>query len=200
MVVDATKIDKYRDLFVQALIKECERQGVEHSLVYVSNNVDAMQIDAHPTVFVEPYGFVRLKMVPDADEHTTAKVVAGLIRDLYNEKPNPNVLVINRSELIGKPLYNMLLQLDCAPIYAHSKTPTDKFYKLCEAADVIVTATGNKIELPYIPGQTIIDVSADATDMKGKYNISYWGMSEIGKATVTKIVSRGKGEHKKESY
>ena len=53
-----------------------------------------------------------------------------------------NVVMINRSNLIGKPLYHLLLQNNATVITCHSKTKNLKEY--CKNADVIVTAVGDR--------------------------------------------------------
>lgn len=54
-----------------------------------------------------------------------------------------NVLIINHNILIGKPLAGRLLNLDATVTLAHSKT--NDLEKYLQNADIIVTATGNKI-------------------------------------------------------
>lgn len=54
-----------------------------------------------------------------------------------------NVLVINHNILIGRPLAGRLLNLDATVTLAHSKTKN--LEKYLQNADIIVTATGNKI-------------------------------------------------------
>lgn len=71
-----------------------------------------------------------------------------------------NVLIINRSNIVGRPLVNLLLDKDATVTIAHSKTKNlvDKI----KSADVIITAVGipDFIKKEYInENQTIIDVS-----------------------------------------
>ncbi|MEO9276414.1 MAG: bifunctional 5,10-methylenetetrahydrofolate dehydrogenase/5,10-methenyltetrahydrofolate cyclohydrolase [Nitrososphaera sp.] len=53
-----------------------------------------------------------------------------------------NVVIINRSNLVGKPLYHMLLERDATVTMCHSKTANIK--KHCLNADIIVTAIGDR--------------------------------------------------------
>ena len=53
-----------------------------------------------------------------------------------------NVVMINRSNLIGKPLYHLLLQNNATVITCHSKTKNLAIY--CKEADIIITAVGNR--------------------------------------------------------
>lgn len=52
------------------------------------------------------------------------------------------VVLINRSSLVGKPLYHLLLARDATVITCHSKTKNIK--ELCKMADIIITAVGDR--------------------------------------------------------
>ena len=73
-----------------------------------------------------------------------------------------NVVLINRSNLVGKPLYHLLLQRDATVITCHSKTKN--LTELCQAADVVITAVGNRAKFTLTPemikeGAIVIDVA-----------------------------------------
>ena len=53
-----------------------------------------------------------------------------------------NVVLINRSNLVGKPLYHLLLEKNATVITCHSKTKN--LLELCQSADVIITAVGDR--------------------------------------------------------
>ena len=53
-----------------------------------------------------------------------------------------NVVMINRSNLIGKPLYHLLLEKNATVITCHSRTKNLK--ELCRSADVVITAVGDR--------------------------------------------------------
>ena len=53
-----------------------------------------------------------------------------------------NVVIINRSNLVGKPLYHLLLQRYSTVTICHSRTLNLK--EICQNADVIVTGVGNR--------------------------------------------------------
>ncbi|EPA06640.1 bifunctional 5,10-methylenetetrahydrofolate dehydrogenase/5,10-methenyltetrahydrofolate cyclohydrolase [Candidatus Nitrosarchaeum limnium] len=52
------------------------------------------------------------------------------------------VVLINRSNLVGKPLYHLLLARDATVITCHSKTKNIK--EMCQMADIIITAVGDR--------------------------------------------------------
>jgi|TARA_B100001750_G_scaffold246199_1_gene267788 methylenetetrahydrofolate dehydrogenase (NADP+)/methenyltetrahydrofolate cyclohydrolase len=70
---------------------------------------------------------------------------SGIMELFYYYKINlegKNVVMINRSNLIGKPLYHLLLQNNATVITCHSKTRNLAEY--CKNADIIITAVGNR--------------------------------------------------------
>ena len=70
---------------------------------------------------------------------------SGIMEMFYYYKINlegKNVMMINRSNLIGKPLYHLLLQNNATVISCHSKT--SNLNEFCKNADVIITAVGDR--------------------------------------------------------
>lgn len=90
---------------------------------------------------------------------------AGIIRLLkeYNiQISGKTVLIINRSEIVGKPLAHMLMAMDATVIIAHSKTPKNFLKAMMKSCDIIVAATGQAkwIKPSMIAvNQVLIDVS-----------------------------------------
>ncbi|MDH3278117.1 MAG: bifunctional 5,10-methylenetetrahydrofolate dehydrogenase/5,10-methenyltetrahydrofolate cyclohydrolase [Nitrosopumilus sp.] len=73
-----------------------------------------------------------------------------------------NVVLINRSNLVGKPLYHLLLERNATVITCHSKTKN--LVELCQMADIIITAVGNRSKFTLTPemikqGAIVIDVA-----------------------------------------
>ena len=70
--------------------------------------------------------------------------------DYYNiELDGKNVVIINRSNLVGKPLYHLLLARDATIITCHSKTKN--INELCQLADIIITAVGDRKKFTLTP-------------------------------------------------
>jgi len=70
---------------------------------------------------------------------------SGIMEMFYYYKINlqgKNVVMINRSYLIGKPLYHLLLQNNATVITCHSKT--ENLHEYCKNADIIITAVGDR--------------------------------------------------------
>ena len=73
-----------------------------------------------------------------------------------------NVVLINRSNLVGKPLYHLLLERNATVITCHSRTKNIE--ELCRSADVIITAVGDRTKFTLTPdmikeGAIVIDVA-----------------------------------------
>ena len=81
------------------------------------------------------------------------------------------VVMINRSNLIGKPLYHLLLEKDATVITCHSKTTNLK--GICQTADVVITGVGNREKFVLTPdmikqGAIVIDVAISKHEEKLK--------------------------------
>lgn len=79
------------------------------------------------------------------------------------------VVMINRSNLIGKPLYHLLLEKNATVMTCHSKTKN--LAELCKTADVIITAVGDRTKFTLTPdmikdGAVVIDVAISRRDGK----------------------------------
>jgi len=70
--------------------------------------------------------------------------------DYHNiELKGKNIVLINRGNLVGKPLYHLLLARDATVITCHSKTKN--INELCQLADIIITAVGDRSKFTLTP-------------------------------------------------
>ena len=60
-----------------------------------------------------------------------------------------NVVLINRSNLVGKPLYHLLLEKNATVITCHSRTK--EIEKFCKSADIVITAVGDRTKFTLTP-------------------------------------------------
>ena len=60
-----------------------------------------------------------------------------------------NVVLINRSNLVGKPLYHLLLEKNATVITCHSRTK--EIEKFCQSADIVITAVGDRAKFTLTP-------------------------------------------------
>ena len=78
------------------------------------------------------------------------------------ELEGKNVVLINRSNLVGKPLYHLLLDKNATVITCHSRTKN--LTELCKSADIIITAVGDRNKFTLTSdmikeGAIVIDVA-----------------------------------------
>jgi len=105
-----------------------------------------------------------------------------------------NIVVINRSNLVGKPLYHLLLEKNATVLTCHSKTKN--LEEMCKSADIIITAVGDRNKFTLTPemikeGAIVIDVAIS------RFNEKLVGDSEfdqiIQKASFATPVPGGVG-------
>ena len=80
-----------------------------------------------------------------------------------------NVVIINRSNLVGKPLIHLLLEKNATVTIAHSKTKD--LADICKNADIIITGVGDRTKFTLMPemireGAIVIDVATSRLDGK----------------------------------
>ncbi|ABX13013.1 bifunctional 5,10-methylenetetrahydrofolate dehydrogenase/5,10-methenyltetrahydrofolate cyclohydrolase [Nitrosopumilus maritimus] len=78
------------------------------------------------------------------------------------ELEGKNIVLINRSNLVGKPLYHLLLDKNATVITCHSRTKN--LVELCQSADIIITAVGDRNKFTLTSdmikeGAIVIDVA-----------------------------------------
>lgn len=80
-----------------------------------------------------------------------------------------NVVVINRSNLVGKPLLHLLLEENATVTMCHSKT--NDLVGICRNADIIITGVGDRSKFTLTSdmirdGAVVIDVATSRLDGK----------------------------------
>ena len=80
-----------------------------------------------------------------------------------------NIVLINRSNLVGKPLYHLLLEKNATVITCHSRTKN--LAGLCQSADIIITAVGDRSKFVLTPEMIkedaiVIDVAISRVEEK----------------------------------
>lgn len=88
-----------------------------------------------------------------------------LLRDHLGDLSGLNALVVGRSNIVGKPMAQLLLRDSATVTIAHSRTKD--LPQLCRQTDILVAAVGRPhfIKGDWIrPGATVIDVGINRTD------------------------------------
>jgi methylenetetrahydrofolate dehydrogenase (NADP+)/methenyltetrahydrofolate cyclohydrolase len=85
--------------------------------------------------------------------------VTMLLQDALGHLTGSNAVVVGRSNLVGRPVAQLLLRLDCTVTITHSRTRD--LPALCRQADILVVAIGRTefVRGDWIkPGAAVIDV------------------------------------------
>ncbi|MCS5559746.1 MAG: bifunctional methylenetetrahydrofolate dehydrogenase/methenyltetrahydrofolate cyclohydrolase FolD [Oceanospirillaceae bacterium] len=82
-----------------------------------------------------------------------------MLQDYHGDLTGMNAVVVGRSNIVGKPMFNLLLQQSCTVTVAHSRTKDIE--AVVREADIVVAAVGvpELVKGSWIkPGATVIDV------------------------------------------
>jgi methylenetetrahydrofolate dehydrogenase (NADP+)/methenyltetrahydrofolate cyclohydrolase len=94
-----------------------------------------------------------------------------------------NAVIVGRSNIVGKPMAQMLLARDATVTVCHSHTRD--LPAICRTADILVVATGKPqfVDASYIkPGAVVIDVGMDRTDAGLVGDVDYDEVAPLSKA------------------
>lgn len=104
----------------------------------------------------------------------TPRSIIELIKSTGIDIAGKNAIVIGRSNIVGKPVSQLLLNENATVTICHSKTKNLK--EICSKADILVSAVGNPgfITGEYIKeGAVVIDVGTTVVDGKLKGDICF---------------------------
>ena len=94
---------------------------------------------------------------------------ALLIKETLGDLTGLHAVVVGRSNLVGKPIAQLLLKENCTVTVCHSRTKNLK--EVCLSADILVAAVGipELVKGDWVsPGTTIIDVGINRLDAPEK--------------------------------
>ncbi|NDW02068.1 bifunctional methylenetetrahydrofolate dehydrogenase/methenyltetrahydrofolate cyclohydrolase FolD [Salipiger sp. PrR002] len=92
-----------------------------------------------------------------------------MLRDQLGSLSGLNAVVVGRSNIVGKPMAQLLLGDSCTVTIAHSRTKD--LPEVCRRADILVAAVGRPEMIPgdwVKPGATVIDVGINRVDAPEK--------------------------------
>jgi methylenetetrahydrofolate dehydrogenase (NADP+)/methenyltetrahydrofolate cyclohydrolase len=92
-----------------------------------------------------------------------------MLKDRLGNLSGLNALVIGKSNIVGKPMAQLLLAEGCTVTVAHSRTRNTA--DLCRQADILVVAVGRPelVKGDWVkPGATVIDVGINRIERDGK--------------------------------
>ena len=92
-----------------------------------------------------------------------------MLRDHLGSLSGLDAVVVGRSNIVGKPMAQLLLGDSCTVTIAHSRT--QDLGAVCRRADILVAAVGRPEMIPGAwvkPGATVIDVGINRIERDGK--------------------------------
>jgi methylenetetrahydrofolate dehydrogenase (NADP+)/methenyltetrahydrofolate cyclohydrolase len=95
-----------------------------------------------------------------------------MLRDHHGSLSGLNAVVVGRSNIVGKPMAQLLLGDSCTVTIAHSRTRD--LAGMCRGADILVAAVGRPemITGDFVkPGATVIDVGINRIEQDGKVRL-----------------------------
>ena len=131
----------------------------------VINSIDpAKDVDGFHISNVGLLGTGQKSMVP-----CTPLGCLMMLRDHHGSLAGMNAVVVGRSNIVGKPMAQLLLGDSCTVTIAHSRTKD--LAAVCRGADILVAAVGRPEMIPgdwVKPGATVIDVGINRIERDGK--------------------------------
>ncbi len=131
----------------------------------VINSIDpAKDVDGFHISNVGLLGTGQKSMVP-----CTPLGCLMMLRDHHGSLSGMNAVVVGRSNIVGKPMAQLLLGDSCTVTIAHSRT--SDLAETCRRADILVAAVGRAEMIPgdwVKPGATVIDVGINRIERDGK--------------------------------
>lgn len=96
----------------------------------------------------------------------TPEGIVYVLKKELGDLEGKTALIIGRGELVGRPLFDLLLKENCTVTMAHSKTRD--LESMLQSYDIIVVAAGkpNLIDLSKCRAQAVIDVGVNRVDGK----------------------------------
>ncbi|WP_018001196.1 bifunctional methylenetetrahydrofolate dehydrogenase/methenyltetrahydrofolate cyclohydrolase FolD [Paracoccus sp. N5] len=92
-----------------------------------------------------------------------------MLREHHGSLSGLNAVIVGRSNIVGKPMAQLLLGDSCTVTIAHSRSRD--LAELCRNADILVAAVGRPQMIPgdwVKPGATVIDVGINRIESEGK--------------------------------
>ena len=113
-----------------------------------------------------------------------------MLKDLKTNLVGKNAIVIGRSNIVGKPMAQLLLKESCTVTIAHSKTKN--LPQVCKNADIVIAAVGrpemirgNSIK----EGAIVIDVGINSIETQRDGKLKTILVGDVHYAEVEKIAS-----------
>ena len=163
-----------------ALIDELNADPIVHGILVqlpLPNHIDESLVTNHiaPEKDVDGFHIANVGLLGTGQQSMVPCTPLGcllMLRDYHGSLSGKDAVVIGRSNIVGKPMAQLLLNESCTVTIAHSRTKD--LADVVRRADIVVAAVGRPEMVPgdwIKPGATVIDVGinrVDAGDAKTK--------------------------------
>lgn len=120
----------------------------------------------------------------------TPTAIFNNLKNMTNLK-GKTVCILNRTERIGRPLANMLMDAGATVTVCNSKTDEGYLSDIIQYSDIVISATNGKETFRPIPNQIVVDVSNDLAKYKNETNrFKYISTSVVGRWTLEELERR----------
>jgi len=112
----------------------------------------------------------------------------SILKDRLGDLSGKKAIVLGRSNIVGKPMAQLLLAENCTVTIAHSRT--QNLADECRAADIVVAAVGcpQMVRGDWIkPGATVIDVGINRIDAPEKGDGKTRIVGDVDFESATKV-------------
>jgi methylenetetrahydrofolate dehydrogenase (NADP+)/methenyltetrahydrofolate cyclohydrolase len=113
-----------------------------------------------------------------------------MLRETLGDLTGKRAVVVGRSNLVGKPIAQLLLQANCTVTIAHSRTVD--LPGVCREADILVAATGQPqmVKKSWVkPGATVIDVGVNRVPSLDAVKAAAGGTRMVGDVYFPGVVN-----------
>lgn len=155
-ILDLNKDEKVTGILLQLPIPKHLDEEYLTNLIEDEKDVDGFTIG----------NMGKLSLGQDGNVACTPRGIITLLKEFKIDIEGKDVLIINRSNIVGKPLVQLFLKENATVTIAHSKTKNLK-HKI-KLSDIVVTAVGrtNFLEASdFSDNTTIIDVSINFDEL-----------------------------------
>lgn len=164
-------IDKYNnDTSVNGILVQLPLPEHIDEQVILEAISPAKDVDGFHPLNVGKLNIGQKQMIP-----STPAGIVELLKANHIELEGKHVVIVGRSNIVGKPLAHLLLEANATVTIAHSRTKNLK--QLTQMADILVVAVGQPelVTSDYVKtGAVVIDVGINRTDtgLKGDVNFN----------------------------
>ena len=156
-----------------ALIDELNADPIVHGILVqlpLPNHIDESLVTNHiaPEKDVDGFHIANVGLLGTGQQSMVPCTPLGcllMLRDYHGSLSGKDAVVIGRSNIVGKPMAQLLLNESCTVTIAHSRTKD--LADVVRRADIVVAAVGRPEMVPgdwIKPGATVIDVGINRVD------------------------------------